>query len=199
MTTFLASGWGLVSAYILFTTLFSQATVQTKLFSALAALFPLIAVWATIERKRWGRLALLGLSATAIGLFVAATGYYAAISTQMPGVTDRIMDDLKKLPFYDSPATVGVLIMFAVANGLWLRRPTVVAEFEHNKRPTLAIAQRVIATSLVGCWGVIMVASTNLPNSRLGTSGAWNTKPHHTRKMVRRTNRYAKPSPPSAF
>jgi hypothetical protein len=170
MTTLLASGWGLISAYILFTTLLSPLTLLVKLVTVLAALFPLIAVWATIERKRWGRLALIGLSTTAVGFFVATAGYYAAVTNSDALFAGRLPVGLQQLPFDDSPFTLGALLVLAVANGLWLRSPRVIIEFEYNKRPTLAIAQRVIAASLVGCWSVIIVALIYLPRNKIGTT-----------------------------
>jgi hypothetical protein len=171
VTTLLASGWGLISAYILFTSLLNHASsLKVKCFTLMAALFPLIAVWATIERKRWGRLALLGMCASALCLCFGALSYYLWLSSQGSGLTSGVPESLSHLPFFDSPYTLGALVVLAVANSIWLRSPRAIAEFEQNKRPALAVAQRVIATLLVGCWSVIMIASTHLPNGALHTS-----------------------------
>ena len=55
-TTLLALAWGITSAYILFYSLLISHNIRP----CLAALVPLVITWATLERKRWGRLALLG-------------------------------------------------------------------------------------------------------------------------------------------
>jgi len=170
MTTLLASGWGLLSAQLLFTTHLSPLGFNTKFLFSFAALLPLIAVWATIERKRWGRLALVGLSTTAIVLFVVAIAVYAGSHSQDPSLPGWLPREVQKLPFFDSPFATGALMLLAAANSYWLRRPHVVAEFEQNKRPALAFAQRLIAASLVVCWCLTMIASIGLPNRSYGAT-----------------------------
>ena len=163
MTTMLASCWGLVSAYVLCAAIMAGIAPKAMAFTIFATLVPLVAVWATIERKRWGRLALFGLSATAIGLFIAAFGLVAAFQAN-----GRSAEDLEVyLPHFVDRSVFGALVLVAVINAYWLRRPAVIAEFEFQKRSGLAIAQRVIATSLVGCWGMTMILTPYISNPQL--------------------------------
>jgi hypothetical protein len=153
-TTLLASGWGLVSAYILF----SSLLVNHNARYCYAALAPLIAVWATLERKRWGRLALLGLSATALGLSIAGIGRAFALANAFQGERS-LLDYLGAATqrFSLNPSANLVLLLLAAMTGFWMCRPDVVAEFERGKKATLAVAQRMIALSLVGCWGLFIL------------------------------------------
>lgn len=202
MTTMLAGGWGVASAYILFNSLLVTHDARP----CFIALVPLVVAWATLERKRWGRLALLGLSATALGLFVTACGYMTAKYTNEVrlDVSSCIHGALKL--FGDDPAAATAVLALAATTGLWLRRPQVVAEFERGKRPTLATAQRSIAMSLVGFWGIV-VLFTPLTPQRLAAAAdkanthkkpaastrrdAQNTKSGQMRKVTRHSSRSA--------
>ena len=148
VTTLFASGWGVIAAYILFSALDAHIKPDDKFLAFLIALFPTIAVWATVERKRWGRLALLGLSAAVVGISsLAACAFFAFKSIGNPQNTINI-----STPSFLGTSVLTAVILIGTINALWLRRPSVVAEFEQNKRSKLAFTQRIIAAVLVGCW-----------------------------------------------
>lgn len=181
LTTLLACAWGLASAYTLFHALIN--THDPRLF--LASLIPLVAVWATLERKRWGRLALLGLSATAMGLFAALLGSVAKTMGQLKLAeqhSGKFMELI--LAYFDNRAEIALSVfVLALTTGLWLRRPAVVAEFERGKKATLAVAQRAIAMSLVAFWGVTVLLSS--PTQKQGekqTYGKTSDKASNGRK-----------------
>lgn len=173
LTTLLASCWGLSSAYILFHALLVTHDPRP----CFAALVPLVIVWATLERKRWGRLALLGLSATALGLFVAAVGFIAAVGDRWLHPAERNLANYAKIAlnlYSADPMTALTVLVLAATTGLWLRRPIVIAEFERGKRATLAAAQRAIAMLLVSCWGmtVIFTPWTPTDKNRIALAGS---------------------------
>jgi hypothetical protein len=204
LTTVIAGCWGLSSAYLLFNSLL--VTHDTR--PCLAALVPLIVVWATLERKRWGRLALLGLSATALGLFAAGLGYVASLGDHWLRPTDRNLAGYVRMAlplFADNPTAAYATLILAVTTGLWLRRPVVIAEFERGKRATLALAQRGIALSLVGCWALALIFTPFAPavkaSSAASASAGHSSRPHavrlhaaHSRRVSRRNSRSDMPA-----
>ncbi|HZO88222.1 MAG TPA: hypothetical protein VFB38_07755 [Chthonomonadaceae bacterium] len=186
LTTLLACCWGLSSAYVLFHSLLVTHDARP----CFAALVPLVIVWATLERKRWGRLALLGLSGTALGLFVAAIGYIAAVGSAELSTAERTLSNYVQiaLRLYDNdPSTVLTILLLAATTGLWLRRPVVIAEFERGKRATLAAAQRAIAMLLVGSWGLTLIF-TPLPTGGKNAA-AKSADKHATSHSVSRSRR----------
>ena len=151
-TSLLACFWGGGAAYILCYSLL--ITHNNRL--AITALLPLVAVWATLERKRWGRLALMGLSLTTVGLFLIAMTLltifpYPAQFAEVQSLA-KFLSSLEAAYGISTQAVLGMLLLAAVT-GSWLWHPRVIAEFDQHKRHTLAKAQRAIATVLVGCWG----------------------------------------------
>lgn len=154
-TTMLACGWGLASAYTLFHSFL--VTHDTRL--TVAAIVPLITVWAVLERKRWGRLALLGLSATALGLLLFMLGGATNSMTTLPEAEKNLAGymDIALSSFGNNPQIALIVFVLALSTGYWMRRPAVVAEFERGKRSTLAVAQKAIAMSLVAFWGVTVL------------------------------------------
>ena len=161
-TTMLALAWGITSAYILFHSLLVSHDIRP----CLAALAPLVITWATLERKRWGRLALLGLSCVALGLFVGSLGLSASVMRMtLPASQQTPMRCLEiALGFFGekNPFAGGIVVSLAAMTGIYLRRPSVIAEFESGKQQTLALAQRAIAIVLVGSWGLTFLG-TPLP------------------------------------
>ena len=164
-TTLLALCWGITSAYILFYSLLVSHNVRP----CLAALAPLIITWATLERKRWGRLALLGLSGVALGLFVGTIGLAASIvHATLPVAQQTPLRCLEMaLGFFGEKNSLagGIIVGLAAMTGFYLRRPDVAAEFERGKKQTMATAQKVIAAVLVGCWSLTFL-STPLPDMK---------------------------------
>ena len=158
-TTLLAIAWGITSAYILFHSLLVSHDTRP----CLAALAPLVVTWATLERKRWGRLALLGLSAVALGLFVGSLGLAASIIYATLPVAQQTPTRCLQmaLGFFGekNPFAGGIVIGLAAMTGLYLRRPSVIAEFERGKAQTLALAQKGIAAVLVGSWGLTFLGA----------------------------------------
>jgi len=162
LTTLLAGGWGLSSAYIMFHSLLVSHDAKP----ALASFVPLVIVWAVLERKRWGRLAMLGLSSTALGLFVAGLGYVAAHGSQVLLPAERDFSHYSQLVirmYSGAPRATYMTLILAATTGFWMRVPAVVAEFERGKRVALARAQRAIAFSLVACWaGTVLLTTSTL-------------------------------------
>ena len=151
-TSLFACLWGAAAAYLL---CYSVLITHNSWF-AITCLVPLVAVWATLERKRWGRLALMGLSVTTVGLFLIAlilltVSPYPAQSVEVQSMA-KFFQSLGAAYSISTQAVVGMLLLAAVT-GLWMCHSAVIAEFDQHKRPNLAKAQRAIATVLVGFWG----------------------------------------------
>lgn len=157
LTNLLASGWGLFSAYVFFQSLL--VTHDTRL--CCVGLVPLVVVWATLERKRWGRLALLGLSATTLGIFSVVVAYLASFGVRIHPSPSSIASDVRLALhiFTNNPNLALIVLALSMTTGMWLCRREVIAEFDHGKRKSLAIAQHAIAFCLVGCWGITVVLS----------------------------------------
>ncbi len=109
----------------------------------------LLMVWATLERKRWGRLALLGMSVTV--LVVCLVGARLADVTGANGLHATLNF------FAASPGGIGAMLLLATWTVFWLRRSAVVAEFEQGKRTGLRTGQRAIALTLVGLWALMLI------------------------------------------
>ena len=156
-TNALALAWGLSFTYLLFTAIF----ISHLFSSALACLVPLIVVWATLERKRWGRLSLLGISLTNLGLFTAALaycGFHTSVS-QLPDSMTGLCAKLALGLYTDSPALALTVLTLASVTLIWLSLPNASREFELSKPITIATAQRVIALLLVFFWALQMVCT----------------------------------------
>ena len=189
----LACLWGAASAYILCCSLL----VTHKILFALAALVPLIAAWATLERKRWGRMALMGLSLTTVGVFAFGLGVFMASLDHVQPQVRSVSNSLRDLAaLYDiSAAAIFGLVVLAAVTGMWMLRREVKAEFNENKKGALAGAQRVIAGVLVCCWGAaIAYTPLTLTDSRESASMGRSVKagPRHVgRNAGRHTGRRA--------
>lgn len=153
-TNVLAGSWGAVAAYILFDSLF----ITHKNRCAVAALFPLVSAWATLERKRWGRLALMGLSLTTVLLFALMAGLFTRFhyAWQTEARTLAASASALLVSYGIGIWTAIGLLTLATVTGGWLCLPQVAAEFNHNKRLALIRAQRGIATVVVGCWAAFI-------------------------------------------
>ena len=150
LTNAIACLWGAAAAYLLWHSLIITHNAR---FSA-AASASLAAVWATLERKRWGRLAMMGLSITTVGAFAFLMGAFGAFGKEsLPQVQmlGSALRSLARMYGFSVPAVIG-LVALAAATGLWMLHPAVSAEFNHNKKLSLAGAQRGIAVGLVCCW-----------------------------------------------
>lgn len=166
-TTLIAGAWGLASAY----TLFYSLLVKPDMRLFLCALLPLVAVWATIERKRWGRLALLGLSSASLGFFAAAIGN--AIASNLPAIQsgkfgfNALLADVTRhiveIGFKDQPQIAFAVLVLAAMTAFWMCLPNVRTEYERGKNAKLAIAQRAIAMTVVACWGITFLLPTETP------------------------------------
>jgi hypothetical protein len=171
MTTFIAGAWGLASAY----TLFYSLLVKPDMRYFLLALFPLVAVWATIERKRWGRLALLGLSSAALGFFAANIGLTISIHFKdfQAGKlnVDKVVSTVLRGFNYQPQIAIAVLVLAAMT-AYWMCLPNVRTEYERGKNATLAVAQRAIAMTVVGCWGITFLLPTGTALEQSGKKSA---------------------------
>lgn len=159
LTTLLVSCWGLSFAYLLLHSLL----ITHNIGLCLAASVPMLIVWATLERKRWGRLALLGVCATTLGLFFTLVALFAVSGESWLVPAERNLTNYSHIALSivsQNSYTAAVMLTLSAATGYWLKRPVVVHEFEQGKRSGLAAGQRVIAIALVGTWGA---AAFSLP------------------------------------
>lgn len=158
VTNLLAAGWGVAAPYLLVRSVF----VSHQILYGLAAPIPLFIVWATLERKRWGRLALLSISATAVALFVGvaflAFGLNVGVFTGHQSSPGALVAWFKSF-YAEDGTTLLIVIGLAVATGFWMCRAAVVEEFERNKRTALAVGQWAIAVSLAVAYTVTLFLS----------------------------------------
>ena len=161
-TTLLACLWGAAAAYIL---CHSLIVTHNKRYT-IAALVSLITVWATLERKRWGRMALIGLSVTTMGMFgffvSAFSAFHGSAQPSQVRTLHKAVVDVAAYYGISIPLIFGLLLL-AVVSSLWLCRAEVVAEFNQHKHAVLVSGQRVIATALVACWGGAIALNPMLP------------------------------------
>ncbi len=157
VTTSVAIGWGIVAAFTMFRALFFEHSVAL----ALAYIITLLVVWATLERKRWGRLALLGMSIAVPLTLISGLVYFAYIIGHSVDPFIATSSSAKWITsFCCGPTPAAGLILLSLLAGLWLQQPTVAAEFERGKHRGLATSQRGIAVVLVGLWLVIVFSSS---------------------------------------
>jgi len=165
LTTLLCCVWGYTFAYTFFQCVLDNASPLTMLAAAL----PLAAVWAALERKRWGRLVLIVLSLLAHGLF-AMMLMSLAFSNQVPlAPSERhlfgYITHAVSL-FGDTPGATLSILLLSGFTAVWLCLPWVRDEFEKQKHVDLTPGQRVIAASVVILWSVTMVATPTVLESR---------------------------------
>lgn len=144
-TTLFAVGWGLLASYQLLHGLLVTHSLRFMVVGPMG----LLMVWATLERKRWGRLALLGMSLTV--LVVCLVGAQLADAMGADGLHATLNF------FAASPGGLGAMLLLAIWTVFWLLRSAVAAEFEQGKRAELRSGQRAIAVTLVGLWGLMLI------------------------------------------
>ena len=156
LTNAIALAWGVSFTYVLVSALF----ISHEFSSALASTIPLIVVWATFERKRWGRFALLGLSVTMLGLFLEGHLYYAFHTVNsLPESLTSTCARLALGLYADNAILALLVISLALFSIVWLYLPTTIQEFEKSKLSAMSVAQRAIALFLVCLWGLQLVCS----------------------------------------
>ena len=163
-TTFFAAGWGLLASYQLLHGLLVTHSLRFMVVGPMG----LLMVWATLERKRWGRLALLGMSLTVLVVCLAGAQLADAVGADGLHVTHDF--------FAASPGGLGAMLLLAIWTVFWLHRSAVVAEFEQDKRAGLRTGQRVIAATLVGLWALMLILpSIASPRNRQKrqSAGGW--------------------------
>ncbi len=192
-TTLIACAWGLASAYLLFYSLLIKSDM--RLF--LCSLLPLVAVWATIERKRWGRLSLLGLSSAYLGFTASAVG--SAISIQ-PKVLQTgfvgfnlLFHEVLNDTFGGQPQIAFAILILSAMTTFWMCLPNVRTEYERGKNAKIAIAQRAIAMTIVGCWGITFLLPTGMPAEQF-IKGRPNKNPASP-KAAKTQGKRVKPTP----
>ena len=165
LTTLLCCGWGYSFAYSFFRCVLDRS----GLFVCLAAALPLAAVWAALERKRWGRLVLIGLSMLAQALFSLMVTLLIFSHHQRVFPTEQHLFSCVRYALHlygeTQESAIGVLILSAVTAG-WFCMPHVRSEYLQRKKPYLTPGQRIIAVSVVSIWGLTMMATPTLPESR---------------------------------
>ena len=166
-TTLFACGWGISSSCLFFRALI----VRQDAVLSLAALVSLVIVWAALERKRWGRQALLGLCAIALVMFIASLLPNIAriardVGLPTPNLAFRIQAALEC--YTQSTINEFAVGLLSIATGIWLIYKPVVAEFEQGKRIHLAPAQRTIALVLVAIWALALLLMPRVFDSSFG-------------------------------
>jgi hypothetical protein len=151
VTNLVAGSWAVLAFYLVTRSLL----ITHEWIACIPAPIPLLAVWATLERKRWGRLTLLGISLTALGLCVTAIGMAACLNAE--GHTPAHYALWALALYARNPETLLTIVLLAIATGIWMRRTTVIAEFERNKKTVLVLGQRAIAGALVACWALMAI------------------------------------------
>ena len=144
-TTLFAAGWGLLASYQLLNGLLVTHSLRFMVVGPMA----LLMVWATLERKRWGRLALLGMSLTVLVVCLAGA--------RLADVIGAVGLHTTLAFFAASPGGLGAMLMLAAWTVFWMGRSAIVAEFEQGKRSGLRTGQRAIAATLVGLWALMLI------------------------------------------
>jgi hypothetical protein len=139
-----------------------SAFVSHQMRYGLGAPIPLFIVWATLERKRWGRLALVVISLTAVAMFIGvaflAFGLNVGVITGHQGSPAALLAWLKNFYAQDT-TTVAIVIGLAAATGFWMCRAAVVEEFERGKKNALALGQWAIAVVLAASYTAMLFFS----------------------------------------
>jgi hypothetical protein len=164
-TTFLCCAWGYSFAYSFFRCVLDRCGLMV----CLAAALPLVAVWASLERKRWGRLALIGLSLLAQALFgvilaILIFSHHVWIDPAERHFFGYVKYALRL--FGETPETTLTLLLLSAATAIWLFMPWARAEYIQRKKRYLTPGQRVIAVSIVALWGLTMIATPTPPEIR---------------------------------
>ncbi len=166
ITTTLVALWGLLSAYALA----YGAIVETDLRTILASIVPLAAVWAAMDRKRWGRMTLVFVSAIACIGYVITLMYVAATGRGwMDGeftLANCASMALREM-WNDYPEAGIVGLGLAAFSLFWMFRRTVLQEFSKGKQIKLSPGQRVIAIVLAFLWLYTMLFSQLAPVPRM--------------------------------
>ena len=150
-TTMLCCVWGYSFAYSLFRCLLYRPNVCV----GLAATLPLAVVWGTLERKRWGRIALLCLSFLALSLFVWMLGTLFFAGRSLIAPAERNLSGYLSYAvnlFAETPLiTIATLILSGIT-ALWFLLPAGRSEFNQGKKVVLTSGQRLIAGLIVILW-----------------------------------------------
>jgi len=161
ITTLLCCCWGYSFAYAFFRCVLDGS----PLIVCFAAALPLLAVWASLERKRWGRLVVIGLSLIALLMFGCILSILAFSHVVLEFATGSLLDCLRfgLIEFGESPDTALAVLLISLISTVWLYTPWVRAEYETRKQSYLTPGQRAIAFTVVSLWTVTMLNSPTLP------------------------------------
>ena len=173
LTTALVLAWGLFSAIALA----YGSVIAFDLRVILAAIVPLAAVWAALDRKRWGRMTLIFVGS------IAWLGYLLAfVYTLLTGKT--WIDGEFSLPNYaymalrmmwaDYPEAGMIGLTLAAITLVWMFRSTVIAEFAKGRQHVLSFGQKLIASILAFFWlyAMLFTPLTPLPTKRTGPASS---------------------------
>ncbi len=147
VTNVVVACWGVAAQYMIVRSMF----VSHQMRYGFGAPIPLFIVWATLERKRWGRLAVVVISLTAVAMFIGvaflAFGLNLGVVMGHPSSPANMLAWFRNFYSQDS-TTLAVVILLAIATGFWMCRAVVVAEFNKGKKNALAFGQWLIALAL---------------------------------------------------
>lgn len=158
VTTVLTAGWG----YYFISAFFRDITGHTNLFVCITALFPICAVWASLGRKRWGRMTLIVASALALTLFALMI-----VQNRLPTIGDRYSvgpasyDCLVYVVqiFGETPIDIAGGLVLALCTVAWFSTPLVRQEYEKTKKTELEVGQQIISGFIVLSWMTAAIVS----------------------------------------
>lgn len=158
-TTVIAMSWVTLTFYG-FMHLASVSSIRLGIWTA--AFITILVAWSVIERKRWGRLALLGIASCILA--DAACAVYCLLSVSLTPRETPVLITVER-SYIGSPFFGLLILLLCALTILWLLRRSVRDEFERRKRAATRRYQVGIALTLVGICGIGMVRDGALQNA----------------------------------
>lgn len=165
-TTLLCCVWAYTFAYSFFQSVLERSSPLVML----AATLPIAAVWAALERKRWGRLVLMAQSVLAHLLFGIMVVFLACSRERVAGPVDHNLFGYINYAlqlFGETPETTLSILLLAALTAVWLSMPCVRDDFESQKKAFLSPGQQIIAAAVIGMWGLTMATSPTVQETRM--------------------------------
>jgi hypothetical protein len=155
-TNALGVGWVALPMYRFLCILARSGFVPIELF---AVLLSAVVAWAVLERKRWGRLAMLGIAAFTLADYIDALYRltYTPLSMALPPPNRRPF--MVELLYSEGGGSVfGILPpLFCLITLFWLSWEPIQMEFERRKCAATRRLQHGIAILLVAVCGIGML------------------------------------------
>jgi hypothetical protein len=178
ITDSLAGIWVILNIYGI---LCDLTTPPAPTFAGIIALLTLLVVaWSALERKRWGRLALLGIAAIkcidiATALICLLALGHLGLDVHMHGVWCPLLVHSSHYGDMSEAVAIRTLLgcgMLTVVTLLWLLHPDVKSEFNSRKQFRTSRTQLAIAIFLVMVWacGQLLAGVTHSVEESLSPS-----------------------------